>query len=139
VRSFGGNKKEVGYTVVEASDGGYVMVGESESFGNQNHSKFYCVKVDSVGNTMWENIYPQTVNGRGFKIVNYVNNGFLISGYADNGSNRGDAFVIHIDSMGIEVWTRIYGDTMPNCGAELAVLPNGDFIFQTLLVRQTGA
>ncbi len=131
VRTFGGNKEDLGYTVVEASDGGYVMVGESESFGNQNHSKFYCVKVDSIGNTVWEKIYPQTINGKGIKIINYINNGFLISGYADNGSNREDAFVIHIDSMGNEVWTRIYGDTMPNCGAELAVLPNGDFIFHS--------
>jgi hypothetical protein len=130
VKCFGGNKKEVGYTVVEASDGGYVMVGESESFGNQNQSKFYCVKVDSIGNTVWEKIYPQTENGRGVKIVNY-NNGFLLGGWVENGANKKDAFVIHIDSMGNEVWTRIYGDTMPNCGAELAVLPNGDFVFHS--------
>ncbi|RLF28338.1 MAG: hypothetical protein DRN05_04275, partial [Thermoplasmata archaeon] len=48
-RTFGGIDWDGGYSVLEASDGGYVIVGETKSFGDGVYSDVWLIKTDADG------------------------------------------------------------------------------------------
>jgi len=47
-RTFGGKKNEVAYSIEQASDGGYILVGYTESFG-KGFKDFYIIRTDKKG------------------------------------------------------------------------------------------
>jgi hypothetical protein len=59
VRDYGGFDDELGYSVEQTSDGGYVIGGATCSYGNGYFEvpDAYIVKVNSVGDTLWTRTY----------------------------------------------------------------------------------
>jgi hypothetical protein len=55
-KKYVGNKSDIGFSVKQTSDGGYIIAGMTESFGF-NNSNGYLIKTDSNGDTSWTEIY----------------------------------------------------------------------------------
>ncbi len=110
-RTYGGNLGESGRYVSKTSDGGYVMIGETYSYGHADfeYPDMYLVKVDADGIEQWY---------RTFDHAYHVDNGNCVKqtadgGYIIAGSMRVN-FLDHItliktDSLGNEVWRRHFG------------------------------
>uniref|UniRef100_A0A7V3VTS5 PKD domain-containing protein n=1 Tax=candidate division WOR-3 bacterium TaxID=2052148 RepID=A0A7V3VTS5_UNCW3 len=69
-RTYGGNYDDYGYEVKYKNDGGYIMVGMTKPFGDEN-------KVDARGNILW----TRTYGGAGCDISNMIkrtsDNGYI--------------------------------------------------------------
>jgi hypothetical protein len=50
---YGGDKIDECYEVIQTSDGGYIMVGKSFSFSENDDFDVYVVKVDEFGTEEW--------------------------------------------------------------------------------------
>ncbi len=108
-RTYGGSQSDVAHSVVETSNGDFVIGGSTKSYGSGNFD-FYLIKINPSGDTLW----TRTYGGTGDDIIDHIastnDGGYLLSGYTDSfGAGNDDVFVIKIDSLGIPIWTRTYG------------------------------
>jgi Secretion system C-terminal sorting domain len=92
-KALGGSQPDRARGIVASSDGGYVIIGDTESndgdlVGNSRGAEFWLVKLNSSGQLIWKQTYGGSLAEGGFAIDNTTDNGFILAGYA--WSNNGD-------------------------------------------------
>jgi hypothetical protein len=121
-RTFGGGGDDVGYSVQQTTDGGYIVSGWTNSFGNGSYD-VYLIKVDASGDTLWTKTYGGASNDYGRSVQQTRDGGYIVAGMTDSYGHGGyDVYLIKTNTSGDTLWTKTYG------GA------NGDYAFS---VRQT--
>jgi uncharacterized delta-60 repeat protein len=109
-KTIGGNYGDGAHSIIQSSDGGYVVVGSTESFGAGGW-EMYIVKLDSSGNVQW----TKTIGGPAFfddavSIIQSSDGGYVVSGYTNSfGAGGDDFFVVKLDSSGNVVWAKTIG------------------------------
>lgn len=107
VKLFGGNNIEQGKAFIRTGDGGYLLVGYTNSFNLSNDYNGYLVRTDSVGNMLWSKI----VGGNNWDLLESVapcpDHGFLLAGttYGTSSGHPG-GWLIRIDSIGNTIWQK---------------------------------
>jgi len=110
-KTFGGTASDVGYSVIQSSDGGYLFLGETESFGNGS-TDMYLVKTDANGNEEWSKTYGGTQFERGWSVLKLLDGGYLLGGYTGSfGNGAGDMYLVKTDATGLEEWSNTFGGT----------------------------
>ncbi len=54
--TIGGADDDIGFSVIQDTDGGYIIAGATTSFG-AGMTDVYIIKIDSVGDTLWTRTY----------------------------------------------------------------------------------
>jgi len=78
-RTYGGNHDDEGYAITQSPDGGFVIVGKSESFSRSNGYDLYLFKIDAKGTLQWEQTYGGESDDAGYDIIT-TKDGYLIVG-----------------------------------------------------------
>jgi len=126
--AYGGPQYEVGYSVVETDDGGYLVVGYTYSFG-MGSSDIYLVKTDSVGGTVWTRTYGFIQNDHGYSIAKIADGGYVIAGqWHLFGADEVDLCLLRTDSQGDTLWMRTYGDTLEDVGYSVLQTSDGGYV-----------
>ena len=108
-KTYGGSGSEVGNSVQQTSDGGYVICGYTTSFGNGS-SDIYLIKTNIQGDTLWTRTIGGTDNDVGKSVQQTNNGGYIITGFTESyGSGGGDLYLIKTNSLGDTLWTKTYG------------------------------
>lgn len=138
-RYFGGTQNDRVNDVVEANDGGFLMVGFSESSDfdindNKGSYDFWVVKLQSNGSLAWKHNYGGSGIDQAFGVVKTNNNSYLIVGRSnsddkDTSVSLGgfDAWVIHIDDHGHLIWNKSFGGSEFDSAEQVRMLSNGNF------------
>jgi hypothetical protein len=118
-KTLGGLSSDGARSIRRTSDGGYVIVGETYSFGAGNGDVFV-IKLDSSGNLSW----AKTIGGGnydyGYSIQQTSDGGYVITGYTSSfGAGNGDVFVIKLDSSGNLSWAKTIGGGNYDFGVEI--------------------
>ena len=77
--TYGGTRNDVASSLVETSDGGYAIIGYTESFGAVEYD-FLLVKTDGYGHIEWNQTYGGTELDFGLSIVETSDGGYAIAG-----------------------------------------------------------
>ncbi len=106
---YGGDMSDIPYGIAATSDGGFVVVGRTASFGEEN-GDIYLLRTDINGDTLWTRTYGDTMNDVGCSVVERPEGGFVIVGFsAKPGGNTplqltgywsGNLFIIATDDLG---------------------------------------
>ncbi len=114
-RTYGGSDYDNAYSIVRASDSGYIVAGHTESFGLG--CDVYCLKINESGDTIWTRTYPGAGGGaEAYSVRQTFDEGYIIAGYTTTYTNEADAYLIKTDSIGNVVWTSHYGDIYDDWG-----------------------
>lgn len=129
-RVFGGyGAFDKGYYVEETDDLGFIIVGETYSYG-AGGADVYLIKTDSLGLAEWAHTYGGPEDDVGYCVQQTTDHGYIIAGYTDSfgmGGGR-DIYLIKTDASGDTLWTRTYGEQYPDEGASVQQTGDGGYI-----------
>lgn len=129
-KSYGGWTHDYGYSGLQTNDGGFIVVGSTESFGSGGKD-VYVIKTDSDGNLLWSKTYGETAQDVGESIIQTSEGGYIIVGtsYSHSWDQLSpDMNVIKIDSLGNVEWSKRYGGFICyTLGKDILETPDGDF------------
>jgi hypothetical protein len=108
-KTIGGSDWDEAYSIIQSSDGGYVVAGETRSFGAGN-GDIYVVKLDSSGNVIWTKTIGGSDWDEAYSIIQSSDGGYVVAGETRSfGAGNGDIYVVKLDSSGNVIWTKTIG------------------------------
>ena len=100
-RTYGGIKSEKAYTLIEASDNGFVLAGETNSIEEDGYD-FWLVKTDIYGNMVWNQTYRGLLEETAYSLISTSDGGYVLAGRSEDSSNylTNDFLVVKTDELG---------------------------------------
>jgi len=125
--AFGFKYEEVANQIITTEDGGFILVGTTESSRN-NQKDMFVVKISSKGNREWMENYGTQEDEEAFGIVE-TNDGYMIAGYTNYTKNhKSDVAILKIDKEGNVVFNRTYGGLKDDKAYAIAKVRDGFLI-----------
>ncbi|MBD3234509.1 MAG: hypothetical protein GF315_12360, partial [candidate division Zixibacteria bacterium] len=107
-RTYGGADNDYGRIMATTDDGGYILAGETRSFG-AGELDWYVVKTDSDGDTLWTGTYGWSGEDWLSDIQQTSDGGYLIAGFSDL-NDQGRAYLVKTNSQGAVIWYKLEYD-----------------------------
>jgi hypothetical protein len=125
-RSYGGIDNREAYSAQETQDRGFVVIGCNPIWGGVEYS-IYVVKIDSVGNTLWTQVYGDSSGATSIRQTS--DGGYIIAGWIlPVSANQLDVYLVKTDSLGDTLWTRTYGQAGSDYGYSVQQTPDDGYI-----------
>jgi len=126
-KAIGGPESEWGNSLIQTSDGGYVIAGETESFG-AGGDDVYVVKLDANGNLQWTKTIGGPASDNGGPLIQTSDGGYAITGYTKSfGAGDWDVYVVKLDVNGNLQWTKTIGGKKEDVSASFIQTSDGGY------------
>jgi len=127
-KTYGGTDYDLAYSVRQTSDGGYILAGETRSFGAGDYDIFL-IKTDASGNLQWAKTYGGTGWDGASSIRQTSDGGYIVAGYtASFGAGLSDVFLVKTDASGNISWAKTYGGTSTDGATSVQQTLDGGYI-----------
>lgn len=127
-RAYGGPEWDAASGVAAAGDGGYVLVGRTESSGAGNID-LWVLRIDAAGGVLWQRTFGGDNHDWAETVVATPDGGFLVGGRtASQGLFRYDAWLVRLDGAGDVLWQRRHDWGGPSVAAAVDVTADGGFV-----------
>lgn len=120
--------------IKETADGGLIVAGIIDiNTDNVNNRDFFLMKTDSLGSVVWAKAYTRPLDDLGFRVLNDVDGGFLITGSLNSLSGASSTAVLKVNANGVIQWSNQFftQNTSPTGNVTLTAPGNGYYTFST--------
>jgi predicted secreted protein len=121
-RTFGGDKDDVAFQVIESEDG-YILTGRTEP---REGRRAFLLKTDFKGAKKWEKTYGQ--DSSGISVHRTGDGGFIVAGSTETPGAGKDALLIKTDPSGKEQWIMPLGGQGDDIGTAVIESADGEYI-----------
>lgn len=127
-KTYGSSSYDEGhYGLVQTSDGGFAMAGETWSFGSGG-ADFYLVRTDAQGNMLWQKAYGGPADDKCYDMIQTSDGGFALAGYTMSyGAGGQDIWLVKTDANGNAEWNQTYGGKGDECALSIVQTSDGGY------------
>ena len=126
--AFNSPNDDIGNSVQQTTDGGYIITGWTLSFGNGN-TDVWLIKTDSNGDSLWTQTFGRGKEDRGNSVQQTTDGGYIITGSTNSfGDGLEDVWLIKTDSDGDSLWTQIFDGEFTEWGNSVQQTTDGGYI-----------
>lgn len=146
IKTFGGTKNESAQAITKTQDGGFAVLGYTQSNDGDIQNKtnesfdYWLLKFDHENNLEWQKAYGGSDDDRGRDIIQTNDGGYAIFGYSK--SNDGDAsenngfddfWIIKLNNTGTISWEKSYGFSGADTGFSVTQTNDNGFLLTGVL------
>jgi hypothetical protein len=144
-KKYGGNSIELFNSLIQTTDGGYILAGNSgsDSSGdktenNKGYSDFWIIKIDKNGTIEWDKTYGGDNVDRIASIIETTDGGYILGGTSqstasgdktENGRGKSDFWIIKTDKNGNKLWDKTFGGDAYENLATIKQTDEGGYVF----------
>lgn len=122
-KTFGGREDDVGMSVLQSREGGYIVAGRTASF-SKGGDDIWLLKTDSQGEELWNATFGGQRDDAGFQVVELAD-GYAVVGRTESGSDNKRIILIKVDLGGQKLWEKTF---LGGSAASLQLTDDGGFV-----------
>jgi hypothetical protein len=127
--SYGGKRSDFGFGGQQTSDGGFILVGGTRTFG-EGDQDVWLVRADSSGNELWNKSFGGVEMEHGISVQETSDEGFiLVGGTKSKGNGPNDYWIVKTDKDGDVEWDKTYGTHGYDWGYDIRKTYDGAYVF----------
>jgi PKD repeat protein len=126
--TFGGPNDDLGKSVQQTQDDGYIIAGSTTSEG-AGANDVYLIKTDNAGDFVWKKTFGGSSSDFGYGVQQTQDGGYIIAGStASQGSGGSDVYLIKTDNLGNYDWKKTFGGLSGDSGFGVQQTQDGGYI-----------
>lgn len=126
-KTYGGAANEVGNSIKQTPDGGYIIAGSTGSFG-AGQQDVWLLKTDENGDTAWTKTYGDIADDWAEEVQLTTDGGYILVANTEFGADRYYVWLIKTDSLGDTIWTKKYGTSRTQAGHSVRQTSDSGYI-----------
>lgn len=108
-RTYGGSDADYGASVEQTSDGGFILVGETHSFG-AGGGDVWIIKTNPMGYFVWSHTYGGVGLDGAYPLERTADGGYIVGGWTTPpNSNNTNIWLLKLDRLGLCTWEQTIG------------------------------
>lgn len=109
-KTYGGAKNDIGISVINTNDNGFIIIGATLSFGPEPDENIFMIKTNNSGDTLWSSAYSCYIEEWAVDVLQTSDGGYImLSNIYEFGAGVFDYYVVKTDSNGAVLWAKAYG------------------------------
>lgn len=146
-KTFGGSMGEDGSSIVQTTDGGYVLTGTTRSndgdfSGMHKYSHFsFVMKLSQNGEIQWNKPINESFRVSGNSIIQTTDGGYVLTGSSDSNSNFPEIaqiLVMKFSQNGEIQWNKTFGGSGGDWGNSIIQTTNGGYVLTGITHSNNG-
>jgi len=131
-RTIGGTGDEHAYSILQTTDGGFLVSGYTNSFGAGNLD-FYFVKLNSIGIPQWTKTIGGTSEEMCLSVIKTTDGGYISTGHTRPvGFDYSDFYIVKLDSAFSIQWNKSINRASYDYSFSVVQLNDGGYVVSGL-------
>jgi len=127
-KTFGGSSDDYALSVQQTSDGGYIVVGRTSSFG-AGSADVFLLKTDASGNLQWAKTFGGSDWDWALSVQQTSDGGYIVAGWTWSfGAGYNDVFLLKTDASGNLQWAKTFGGSNDDYAFSVQQTSDGGYI-----------
>jgi len=127
-RIYGGKWRDEGHSVRQTADGGYIIAGQTDLFGD-GCDDACLLKIDASGNEIWRRSYGGSRRDEAHSVRQTADGGYIVAGHTTSfGNGNEKVYLLKTDPEGNLVWSRTFGAEGRDRGRSVCQTVDGGYI-----------
>lgn len=150
-KNYGGSLNESAYRIISSGDGGYLILGTTNSndfdiSGNHGKNDVWLIKINNDGAILWQKTFGGSENDSGNSIYPTNDGGYVITASTRsedmdvpaNHHGESDLWIIKINASGDIEWSNLYGGSKVDTGGTIRQTSDHGYVISGSTASEDG-